>query len=144
MKLRRSCRWIVLLVLTSSCGVRPSGVERVVRWAEGLGIGRGEHAYVKLPDPMRGYTADGEVLAAHLKDGRVCVLLKTHMGFKGNFSGWLGCSAPVLPQEIHPDDGFPPTNDMFVALDSESELYRLYVKRRYDGDRVISVYFDLN
>jgi len=85
-------------------------------------------------------SADGFAQVAMLADKRCCVLLKTRIGYKGNFEGVLLCSAPLHPGEIV-HAGAPARE--YITLPGQGVFEELYLRRRID-ERRFDVYFDLN
>jgi hypothetical protein len=94
-----------------------------------------------LPPELEGESENHRATVARLDADRVCVLVKTDIGFKGNFEGLLFCSAPLKKGELIE----APQGDSrsYVSLETSAELEELYVRKQVDA-RTLEVYFDLN
>jgi len=84
------------------------------------------------------------VTILHLKDGRTCFLLKTHVGYKDNFEGIASCTQPLHSNETIPAQGtYGPYIALADCVRACGAFEELYIRRALD-DRNYDVYFDLN
>ncbi len=97
-------------------------------------IGDGFHQGVALPTRFRSLTTDGTVDLVKTNDGRLIVLFKISVGWKGNYSGVLVSDDPLRPDEVGTDDYGRPSIRV-RGLES--------VIRRKIDDRHYEVFFDL-
>lgn len=120
---------------------RPAmNTEPVLEWVAKQDVPPGKAHELPLPPELAHQSCEGKVHAAHLGDGRLCVLLKTSIGWKGNFEGVFSCDAPLHPDEItrHADDQPP-----FICLAGYGIFQELYLHSPR-LERTMRVYFDLN
>ena len=73
---------------------------QVLRWAREQHLAPGVFQELRLPAALRDASVTGAVDVGRTPDGRTCVLLKTHVGFKGNFVGTLRIDGPLRPGEL--------------------------------------------
>ena len=92
-----------------------------------------------LPPRLAHMAATGTASGLRTRDGRFCVLLKTTIGWKGNFQGIFCSDGPLLPSEIIGGA----TRRAYISIGDEYLFQELYIRRRY-SDRCFAVYFDLN
>lgn len=133
---------LALLVLATlgTLGVR-CGEDRgaaVLAWVQGQDLSGGTTRSLQLPEELRRASVDGQIVAARLADGRLCVLTKTSMGFKENFDGTVRCTDPLRPNEIVEAPARP-----YLSLAGHGIFEELYIRRR-TGDSELMVFFDLN
>ena len=94
---------------------------------------------VRLPPELAHLAANGTVAGLRLPDGRVCVLLKTSLGWKDNFEGVFCADGPLLPTEIVGAG----TARAYISIGDGYMFQELYIRRQF-SDRCFAVYFDLN
>jgi hypothetical protein len=92
-----------------------------------------------LPEALRAASEDGHVRVLVGADGRRCLLLKRHIGYKDNFEATLYCDAPLRSDELVARAGAPAT----VSIVGDVVFEEMFVREAH-GDRRFSVYFDLN
>ena len=102
----------------------------------GQNVPSGHTTSLELPADLRRGVADGQAHIAHLSNGRVCILLKTRVGYKDNFSGRVACTAPFSASEVIEGDR------PYLSLAGHGVFEELYIRRR-PSDRMLDVYFDL-
>jgi hypothetical protein len=110
----------------------------VLEWVQARDLASGTTHALELPPELRGASEDGKVVAARLSDGRLCVLLKTRIGFKDNFEAVVRCSAPLRAEEIVEDPERP-----YLSLSGHGIFEELYIRKRI-GSAELTVYFDLH
>ena len=110
----------------------------VLQWVATQNLG--SPAELTLPPAFRDTSQDGRVQVAVLPDSRICLLLKTNLGYKGNFDGVVVCDVPLHPTEIS-RSGVPSRE--YITLPGQGIFEELYIRRRIN-DRTFVVYFDLN
>ncbi|MRG94642.1 hypothetical protein [Polyangium spumosum] len=115
-------------------------LKRVVEWISRQDLEQGRVHEIGLPDSLVGLSHNGKIYAAHLPDGRRCLLLKKHVGWKGNFEGLFFCTRPLLREEfMSRDNGERP----FICIQGYGLFEELYIRSSRDQS-VFEVYFDLN
>jgi hypothetical protein len=120
---------------------RPAmNTEPVLDWVAKQDVPPGKARELPLPPELADRSCEGKVHVARLGDGRLCVLLKTSIGWKDNFEGVFSCDGPLRPDEIaRHADGQPP----FICLAGYGIFQELYL-RSARLERTMPVYFDLN
>lgn len=73
---------------------------QIISWVKANHSTPGNFLDLNLPPALNSLSADGQVHAVVLPDGRVVILLKTSIGWKQNFTGIVYTSAPLQPTEI--------------------------------------------
>ncbi|MEA3051431.1 MAG: hypothetical protein QOG72_334 [Sphingomonadales bacterium] len=111
---------------------------KVFEWVEARNIQAGSTESLDLPSSLSRASRDGKVYAARLSDGRLCVMVKTHIGYKDNFAGAVRCSGPFLKSEVRQDVERP-----FLSLVGHGIFEELYI-RKQAGEQELEVFFDLN
>lgn len=137
----KSAGWgcvLALLLLASGC--QNKGPE-LLAWAKKRDVPAGESRELRLPPELEGESENHHATVARLDARRVCVLVKTDIGFKDNFEGILFCSAPLKKGELieRAQEG----SRSYVSLEASAELEELYVRKTIDA-RTFEVYLDLN
>jgi hypothetical protein len=94
---------------------------------------------IEVPPSLSGRLAQAPVEAVHLADRRLAILLKTGVGWKDNFHGFLYVRGGVLPAEVKTDAG----GRRFISLPAPPPWEELYVLRARD-DQLWEIFFDLN
>lgn len=107
-------------------------------WAAQIGMRPGTVQVVQLPERWRHLAADASGTLLRTLDGRLCLLLKTHIGWKGNFDGLLCCDQPLRENEVHIGEGARP----YISISSFPIFEELYL-RESTGHGQYQVYFDL-
>jgi hypothetical protein len=110
----------------------------LVEWAAAQDVMRGATEALPLPPALVRHSAERRAHVAHTRDGRRCVLVKTDIGYKGNFKGIVACDAPLRPEELVEKAPRP-----YLTLPGVEMFEELYVSSRID-DRAYRVFFDLN
>lgn len=110
----------------------------VFEWIQGRNIVAGSTQSLGLPAPLSGASKDGKVYVARLSDGRLCVMLKTHIGYKENFKGAVRCSAPLRKNEVVLNAERP-----YFSLAGHGIFEELYIRKQI-SDHEFEVFFDLN
>jgi hypothetical protein len=100
-------------------------------------VPRESTAALRLPARWARLDCGGNVLAAQTGDGRLCLLFKTHLGWKDNFEGAFYCSAPLRREEIVAG------GRQYISLPGLGVFEELYIRRSH-GSQLFEVYFDLN
>jgi len=95
----------------------------------------GVHSDLVLPAQFRSLSADGNVDAIVMPDGRVVLLLKTSFSWHQNWSGFIFATGPILPAEVGTDAYSRPQ----VTIHGLSDHF---VAKKVD-DRHFAVAFDL-
>lgn len=127
---------ILLGALGAACTNRmPTSV---FEWVQGRDVKSGSTQSFTLPSELRDASADGKVYATRLGDGRLCAMVKMHIGYKDNFDGALRCDAPLTTKDIVQISGRP-----CLSLPGDGLFEELYVRKRI-GDHEAEVFFDLN
>lgn len=73
----------------------------LLKWAASQKVEAGGYACeLTLPPGLIDLAADGKVSVVRNTDGRLCVLVKTEIGYKGNFKGLVLCDAPIRESEV--------------------------------------------
>ena len=123
-------------------GVLVGCSERVPRsvfeWVQGRNIAAGSTQSLDLPASLRGGSKDGKVHVARLSDGRLCVMLKTRIGFKDNFKGAVRCSDPLRKNEVVKNSKRP-----YLSLAGHGIFEELYIRKQIN-EHEYKVLFDLN
>ena len=132
----------VLALLLAACtgGVRTSQIDAIVAWSAQQHVKPGKVSSFRLPARFGVHAKWASV--AHLADGRSCVLVITHIGYKDNFDGVLGCTGAIKPDEI----GSMQANNRtytYISLAGYGVFEQLFVDGKRD-ERTYDVYFDLN
>ena len=94
---------------------------------------------VELPEIWHGTVADGVATLARSAGDRYCLLLKTRIGWKGNFEGVFCCDPPLNPSEIIDVE----TNRPYVSVADMPPFEELYIRGRI-SEAEYRVFFDLN
>jgi hypothetical protein len=112
----------------------------VAAWVTKQDLSPGQAHELALPADLAKLSCNGKVVAAHLPDGRTCVLLKKEIGWKDNFEGVFYCDKSLHPSEMMSRGRGEPA---FICLAGYGVFEELYVRTVRD-ERVVDVYFDLN
>jgi hypothetical protein len=99
----------------------------------------GKSFVIDAPPSLAQRLAQKEVEAVHLPDGHIAVLMKTTLGWKGNFRGFLYVTRPVSSNEMKNDN----RGNRFVSLPAPPPWEELYLQSMYN-DQLSEVFFDLN
>ena len=110
----------------------------MLEWVRQRNVVAGTTQTLELPASLSHASRDGKVYVAGLADGRLCVMLKTHIGYKDNFDGALRCSGPLQANEIVPAGGRP-----YVTIPGHGIFEELYIRSQI-SDSELEIYFDLN
>ena len=110
--------------------------ERVATWVKTTHPKSGTYPGLDLPSSFRSLATDGKVDAVVLSDGRIILLFKTSIGWKGNWSGFIYASSPLKSSEMGKDYYGRPKL-MIVGLQDH------FVEQKVD-DQNFKVSFDLN
>jgi hypothetical protein len=87
--------------------------EKLALWVKSIHPNPGSYRDLDLPASMRSLSADNTVDAVVLPDGRVVLMLKASIGYKGNWSGVIYASGSVTSGEIGTDpDGLSHINGL--------------------------------
>jgi hypothetical protein len=97
-------------------------------------IAAGYHADMPLGDRFRSLSWNGTVDVVRTLDGRLIVLFKTSIGWKGNYRGRICTDAPLKADEV----GTDPYGRRAIFVRPISSV----IEKRID-DRCYAVYFDL-
>ena len=146
-------RWVLLIFMWFAVGcdktmtdpavqegeveVEKLGLSRVKKWIEDQSFHKGTHRNVKLPDDLVSLSHDGVVNIVALDDHCVIALLKAHVGWKGNYEGFV-VSTCDLPKDNLSKDYNGRITIVVEGLDAVEPI----VKRRID-EGVYEVFFDL-
>jgi hypothetical protein len=132
-------RWLVARGLADPS---PAECAQVLAFVIEQELPPGSDRELALPPRLHRLAHGGVVQAARKRDGGTCVLLKRHVGWKGNFTGTLFCDRPLAQGEII--RGNPLWSDYISLAGTRSPLFNeLYVGRALD-DRSFRVFFDLH
>jgi hypothetical protein len=99
----------VLLMLTLAIGMWFADAmfnrdcRQVAEWVRKTYPLAGSHLALRLPAAQRLLTGDETADAVTMPDGRVIVLLKTSLGWHGNWTGAVYSTGPIVPGEIGVD-----------------------------------------
>jgi hypothetical protein len=88
--------WSERRALDRDCG-------RLAAWVKASFPAPGSHSRLALPAQFRALAADGAADATVMPDGRVVLLLKTSLGWHGNWSGVVFFTGPIRPAEVGRD-----------------------------------------
>jgi hypothetical protein len=113
--------------------------DEILAWVVTQHLLPGTDRDLVLPAPWEQVSHQGIIHAARTTDGRHCILLKRHVGWKGNFEGWFYCEKPLTSRELVE----LPTGIVLISLPGLGVFEELYVRQRR-SDRLFEVYFDLN
>lgn len=111
---------------------------KVLAWAREQALSPATSRELPLPAGVAAASATGTVDVARTLDGRTCVLLKTKVGYKGNFVGIFRIDGPLRPGEIVDEASRP-----YLSLPGLAQFEELYIRSRTDTG-ALEVYFDLN
>jgi hypothetical protein len=108
----------------------PEAVETLKRQT----TAEGYHADMPLADRFRTLSWNGKADVVRTLDGRLIVLFKTSIGYKGNFHGRICADAPLKADEVGTDS----YGRRVILITPISSV----IERKID-DRCYLVYFDL-
>ena len=83
--------------------VNENDFEMVIRELKTSGLATGSHPTIALPASLRHMSYNGTVSAVVTNDGRLIVLFKTSVGWKGNYDGFVYSDAPLKTSELSTD-----------------------------------------
>src|SRR5688500_14213800 len=112
--------------------------ERTLAWVKSRDLPPGTAGRVALPLRLAGLSSVGTVDAVRTADGRTCVLLKSSIGWKENFTGTLCCDSPLRPEEIIERPNFP----AYISLVGFPGFEELFLTEKR-SDAWFRVHFDL-
>ena len=107
---------------------------RVMREVQALNLPVGGHPNVSVPGLKLFYSEELDV--AVLPDGRTVLLIKTSIGWKGNYDGYVYASAPLTTAEFA-SDYYGREEILIPGLGS------IVVRKKYSAT-FFKVFFDLN
>jgi hypothetical protein len=107
----------------------------VAAWLQTQNLAPGEHDAIELPAQFRLTSANGTVDVVVSPTGRIAFLLKTSIGWKHNYEGYVYSTEPLQPQEF-----FLGYGDREAIELSKGE--QPFVERKID-DHTYEVFFDL-
>ena len=107
----------------------------VAAWLQTQNLAVGEHEGVVLPAQFQPSTDNGTIDVVVLPSGRICFLLKTNIGWKQNYEGYVYSTEPLRQVEFY-SDYYGRTCILF------SEHVHPVVERKID-DQTYAVFFDL-
>lgn len=132
---------MLTLLLPMLLACRNKGPE-LLAWASAQDVPAGESRRLQLPPELESQSVDHRATVARPDARRICVLVKTVIGWKENFEGVLHCNAPLQPGE-YVDPPAEPGGSSYISLDGDADLQELYVRKKLDAQSY-EVYFDLN
>jgi hypothetical protein len=137
----RSARELLALLREKLFGgaVTSEACDAILGWVATLALPPGAARELEVPDEVASLKGRRVVHALRTADGRYFVLLKSVLGWKGNFEGTLCCDKPLRPDELVGAQGQRP----YISVGSVSPWQELYVRGRL-SERRFKVYFDLN
>jgi len=111
----------------------------ILAWVGDQNLPDDKAVELALPPHLSHASEDGKLHAARTRDGRLCVLLKKSIGWKGNFEGLLCCDSPLQQSELHETD----TGLIYLSLPGLGIFEEIYIKNA-NSETAFEVYFDLN
>lgn len=112
--------------------------EALLEWVEGTDLELGKAGVYELPEYLKNKTEQATVDALRTKDNCYCVLLKTSIGWKGNFEGILCCNRLLHPDEVV----IKQTKRPYISIHGFYPFEELYLRKDHNNGRY-DVYFDL-
>lgn len=130
-----------VLLLSLLVGCRSKGPE-LLAWAATQDVPAGTSRRLPLPPELEKQSEDRRATVARPDGRRLCVWVKTDIGYKENFEGLLFCDAPLEVGE-YVDKPVEPEGAPYISLQGEMDFEELYVRKKID-DKSYEIYFDLN
>lgn len=107
-------------------------------WASRQDVKPGTAVDLPLPPELAASSQDGKATIAHVDDGRRFILLKTELGWRGNFQGVLLCDSAMRPDDIMTEDD----GTKYVSLPVSNIFEQLSISATL-SPRAVNVFFDL-
>jgi hypothetical protein len=110
----------------------------VLSWAVQQKVAPASAVRLNLPPTWSARSGHGAVQVGRTQDGRTCLLVIKHVGWKDNFDGVVACDGPLTAAEL------PKMEDRtYISLPGLGVFEELDVAKRW-SDRDFEVFFDLN
>ena len=111
----------------------------VLRWVTRKNLPRGKVTRLELPENFSNRLASSQVDALRTENDLYCVLLKSSIGWKENFTGTLCCNRPLNPDQVIKDT----PDRIYISITGFFPFEELYLSKDH-GNGKYHVYFDLN
>ncbi|MEX2187453.1 MAG: hypothetical protein WD875_11685 [Pirellulales bacterium] len=109
--------------------------EGISQWVREQNLAPGVHEHIALPFPHAHRADNGTIDVVVSPDGRITFLLKTHIGWKQNYEGYVYSTEPFGAGEF--------VRDYYGRTNINNREFGDPVVRRRVDERTYEVYFDL-
>jgi hypothetical protein len=94
---------LMLWITKARMGFQESDAKRLLEFLGNQKLKAGSYPAFRLPVDLQDLAEGGVVDLVRMNDGRHVVLVKTSVGFKQNYSGFVCSDRPLLPSEVQKD-----------------------------------------